>query len=691
MMLLATSSSFAQPKADPKKRTTYEEHVLPILKDKCVACHSSDKKRGGLNLANYTALMQGGSSGVSVKAGDPDNSLLYKLMAHTEEPIMPPNSMKPAANDPNLAVVAKWIADGAPENSGSKVVIPERPKTDMTLKAVAKGKPAVPPMPPPSLSRDPIVRTARDTAVTAMAANPWSPLVALGGQKQILLYHSETLALLGVLPFPEGTPNVLKFSRNGSLLIAGGGHAGKSGKVVIWDILKGERLFTVGDESDAVLAADISPDQSRVALGGPSKILRIFSTKDGKLLAEVKKHTEWVTSLEFSPDGVLLASGDRNGGLFVWEANTAREFYALRGPTTAITEISWRPDSNVVATASEDGTVRLFEMENGNQIRNWAAHGGGTLSVNYGMDGRIVSAGRDRLTKLWDGNGGGQRTFEALPDLALRTLLTHDSSRVISADWTGAVVVWATADGKRLGVLTANPPTLAEQIAAAQQTVTIRQQAREVAASTLKTSTDALAKANGDLAAAQKQVTDTAAAAKATEAALAQVQAKRATAQQAAHTAALEQQAKALFAKELGEAANRLKAEADKAKDNPVLQTVATRAQALAGQASAELALAQKSLADLQAAVQAIEPLVTQADAAHKAAVAAATEAPKPIPALMATQQAAMQKVAVDQAAFNAAEAALNAAKAELAKLTPPPPAAPAAPAAPATPPKNGP
>ena len=696
-VLLLASPSFApaQPKADPKKRTTYDEHVLPILKDKCVACHSADKKRGGLNLANYTAMMQGGSSGVAIKAGDPEGSLLYKLMAHTAEPIMPPNSMKPAANDPNLQVVARWIAEGAPENSGSKVVIPERPKTDMSLGTVAKGKPAVPPMPPATLSREPLVRTPRDTAVVAMAANPWSPVVAIGGQKQVLLYHADTQLLLGVLPFPEGTPNVLKFSRNGSLLIAGGGRAGKSGKVVIWDITKGERLFAVGDESDAVLAADISPDQSRVALGGPSKMLRIFSTRDGKLLNEVKKHTDWITSVEFSPDGVLLATGDRSGGLFVWEANTAREYFALKGPTNTVTEISWRPDSNVVAVASEDASVKLFEMENGNQIRTWNAHGGGTLSVRYGMDGRIVTTGRDRVTKLWDGNGGAQRNFEALPDVALRTLLTHDQSKTLASDWSGNIVVWNTADGKKLGTLSANPASLAEQLASARKLTDDRQKARDAVAAVAKASNDALAKANADLAAAQKRVADTAAAAKAAEANLTAVRARLTTAQQAVNAATYENRAKELLAKELGEAAGRLKLEADKAKDNAPLQAAALRALGLAGQASAEMVLAQKSLSDLQAALQTITPTVAPAEAAHKAALAAATEAPKPIAALTMTQQAAIKKAQADNAALAAADAALNEAKALLTKLSPPPapvstptPAPPPAPAPkPVTPP----
>src|SRR5207244_12817753 len=103
-----------------------------------------------------------------------------------------------------------------------------------------------------------------------------------------------------------------------------------SGKVAVWSVATGERLFTVGEETDAVLAADISADQTQIALGGPSKVVRVYSTRDGKLLHEIKKHTDWVYALEFSPDGVLLASGDRTAGLFVWVAHAGRARFPLR-------------------------------------------------------------------------------------------------------------------------------------------------------------------------------------------------------------------------------------------------------------------------------------------------------------------------------------------------------------------------
>jgi hypothetical protein len=666
LCVLRGESSAADPTKKPAK-ITYDEHVLPILKDKCVGCHNQDKKRAGLVLNNFTKVMEGGSSGAAVKPGDPDNSLLFKAMSHTSEPFMPPKS--PRLPKDSLDIIQKWIAGGAPENAGSKVIVPDRPKVDFTLPSVAKGKPAgSPPMPPASMRLEPVVKAARDTAVTSLASSPWAPLVAVGGQKQVLLYHSDTLELLGVLPFPEGSPNVLRFSRNGSLLIAGGGRAGQTGRVVVWSVTKGERLTTVGDESDSVLAADISPDQSQIALGGPGKVVRIYSTRDGKLLQEIRKHTDWVTSLEFSPDGVLLATGDRNGGLFVWEAFTAREYFTLRGHTTAITEVSWRPDSNVVASCSEDTTIRLYEMENGNQIRGWGAHAGGVASVRYSGDGKIISAGRDRLARLWDGNGAAQRAFEAFPDVALRTTFSHDSARVIAADWTGQIVVWNTADGKRIGTLTANPPTVAEQLALAQKTLAERQKSADALAVAAKASQAVLAKVTADLVPAQKAAVEAPAALKAAEQKLAQAKTAAATAQSALRTAQMEVKAKETLSKALAEAAAKVTAESEKERDNTALAGAAKRALALSGQASAEMVLAEKTLEDMTAASKAVAPILTQAQQAFNTAQAAAQAAPKNLAALQAALKTAQAKAAADKAAADRAAVELAQARAAVAK-----------------------
>src|SRR4029453_17494566 len=82
---------------------------------------------------------------------------------------------------------------------------------------------------PVGLYKQPVLYTQRPGQITAIASSPWAPVVAVAGQKQVILYQSETGELLGILPFPEGIPYVVRFSRNGSVLLAAGGRGGHSG------------------------------------------------------------------------------------------------------------------------------------------------------------------------------------------------------------------------------------------------------------------------------------------------------------------------------------------------------------------------------------------------------------------------------------------------------------------------------
>ncbi|HTK75797.1 MAG TPA: c-type cytochrome domain-containing protein, partial [Gemmataceae bacterium] len=581
--------------AEPAK-TNYTDHVLPVLRDKCLGCHNAEKSKGGLDLTNYVKLMAGGSSGAVVKPGDPDDSRLFLLAAHKAEPMMPPQGGQMAAA--GLDTIRTWIRDGAAETAGSKVVIANKAKSEVSLVSITRGRPAGPPPMPAAALAQSVLRTQKPPAVTALAASPWAPLLAVAASKQVLLIHAESWHLLGTLPFAHGQVNVLKFSRNGQLLLAGGGRGGKAGKVVVWNVADGKTVIEVGDEHDAVLAADISADQTQIALGGPGKVIRVYSTKDGEKLRDIKKHTDWVTAIEYSPDGVLLASGDRSSGLYVWEAFTGREYFALRGPKAAVTDVSWRADSNLLAAASEDGTVKLFEMENGKQTKSWNAHGGGVQAVRYSHDGRLVTCGRDALTKVWDGAGNLKKAMESLTDLATRAAFTHDDSAAVAGDLQGRLRVWSATDGARLGEFTTTPLTPPEQLLATQKLLEAKGAELPKATAALAAATAAAQKANAELAAAQKAAADTANISKVIADALADAKpvAERAAAAVAPAQAVV--QTRDVTAKALAEAAAKIKAAADATPGNKELAKAAQEAQQTAAKAGADLTAAQKALTD---------------------------------------------------------------------------------------------
>jgi len=458
--------------ASAQEKVTFQDHVLPVVEANCAKCHNSDKKKGDLDLTSYSAALAGGASGKIVVAGDPDASKVWKVINHLEDPNMPPKSSK--LPDKDLAVFKKWIAGGLLENLGSKGIA-GKPTVDLALGGGSVGKPDGPPPMPGDMLMEPVTAVKRSTAVTGLAASPWAPLIAVASQKEVVLYHSDTLELLGVLPYKDEQemyqPEDVKFSRNGKLVVVGGGHAAKAGRVMAFDVTTGERIISVGagQEFDSALASDISPDQSKIAFGGPSKVVKVFSTKDGSVLFKMKKHTDWVTAAAFSPNGEWLATGDRNGGITIWDADNGLEIHTTAGHRVGVTALSWRGDSKLLASSSEDGSIKVWEMNEGKQVRTWNAHKDGALCVSYTHDGRVVTCGRDNQVTAWSADGAKQKSFEFTNELPVRVTFSHDGARVIATDWAGKVTVWDSKSGKAIGELAANPPTIAEQIAATQQ------------------------------------------------------------------------------------------------------------------------------------------------------------------------------------------------------------------------------
>ena len=492
--MMATVAAAAAPPP------TFDEHVLPILREKCCGCHNPDKKKGGLDLTSHGQALAGGSSGEVIAAGDPDGSQLWQVVSHASEPKMPPDADR--LPDAMLDVIRRWIAAGAIEKSGAAPLV--RKTAAIALSSAVAAAPEGPPVMPPRLSLEPLAPGRRATTVAALAASPHGEVAALGGRRQVLLYHTGSRDLLGVLPFPEGVVRTLRFTRNGRLLLAGGGMAANSGRVVVWDVATAGRLVEVGDEFDEVLAADMSPDQRLVALGGPSRVVRLLATADGAVQGEIRRHTDWITALEFAAHGRLLVTGDRAGNLYLWETRGLRDAGVLKGHAGPITAVAWRGDGGVVASASADGTVRLWDPNEARQAKSIAAHGGGVESLAWLPDGRLVTAGRDKRVRLWKSDGTMERELPPLAEIGTRVAVTADGGKILAGDWAGAVTVFATADGSPAGGLDTHPPPIADRVRTAEKAFMELAATGQTAAEKAQAAAAALAVAESQLAAARK-------------------------------------------------------------------------------------------------------------------------------------------------------------------------------------------
>lgn len=115
---------FAQEKAT--NAVSFKSNVFPIIKAKCLPCHSEDNfNPSELSLDSYDLVAKGGKHGTPFKAGKSDESLLIQKTGD-EPPFgdkMPLNSKKKIREGravwltpDEVKTIATWIDQGAKNN-----------------------------------------------------------------------------------------------------------------------------------------------------------------------------------------------------------------------------------------------------------------------------------------------------------------------------------------------------------------------------------------------------------------------------------------------------------------------------------------------------------------------------------------------------------------------------------------------
>lgn len=450
ILLLASGVVATSVLAADEKTITYDEHIKPIFRENCLKCHGEDTQKAGFNFSTYESVLKGGNGGQAVVAGRASVSLIFQaITAEDEGARMPPN--KPPLPAAQIELIRTWIQSGLRENAGGKALINERDTSFKPLNNPTNDGPAPMPQNWPVLQP---LNLKRPLAIVAMAASPVSPLLAVASYGRVKVINLNTQQPIGSLPFPEGQPDVIRFSRDGRLLLVAGGKPVQSGSVVLYDVQIGKRLTAVGDELDEVQAADLSPDQKLIALGGSGKLVKVYSTENGKLLYKISKHTDWITALAFSPDGKILASADRAGAIHLWDSESGGILLSLSEHKAAVHALAWRSDGRMLASGGEDGQLIWWDAKDGwPTILNTNAHPparpagfygripNGVLALSFGPAGELLSAGRDNQIRLWNAEGRALKAFP-VAFLPLQTAIGYDGKTLIAGDLAGALQFW---------------------------------------------------------------------------------------------------------------------------------------------------------------------------------------------------------------------------------------------------------
>ena len=124
-------SSLVSRAAPASGKLDFNRDVRPVLNEHCFLCHGFDDKtrKGKLRLDVRDEALRGGKSGkAALVPGKPEESVLFqRLVPHDADDLMPPAEANKPLSETQIALLKRWIAEGAEYKPHWAYLVPERP------------------------------------------------------------------------------------------------------------------------------------------------------------------------------------------------------------------------------------------------------------------------------------------------------------------------------------------------------------------------------------------------------------------------------------------------------------------------------------------------------------------------------------------------------------------------------------
>ncbi len=218
-------------------------------------------------------------------------------------------------------------------------------------------------------------------------ATPGSPAPTDGGAEPIMTLQGNTDAVLSVA-----------FSEDGTQILSGSA----DGAVRLWDVASGKALRLFHGHVDKVWKVAFLPGEKHAVSASKDKTVNVWNLQSGEAVRTFPNRTN--RSVAISPDGQLALTGNISDGMVrMWDLQNGREIRRIKGHMSWVLGLAFSHNGRQALSSSADGTVRLWDVASGREIRRLQGHTDQVWCVAFAPGSNMaISSSADKTVRLWD-------------------------------------------------------------------------------------------------------------------------------------------------------------------------------------------------------------------------------------------------------------------------------------------------
>jgi WD40 repeat protein len=249
--------------------------------------------------------------------------------------------------------------------------------------------------------------TGHTAAVSAVAITPNGQWAVSGSSDCTLkVWELESGRLLWTLNDHPGGVSGVALTADARWAVSASWH----GTLSVWDLRSGLRVRAIRTLSDGLVAVALVPDGTRALCGSADGTLKMWDLDTGRELGRMMRHS---LELDDFQEGLRnLQLEQRVSGDQLSEEDEAMDESLLlsqlaQSHVMRVTAVAISGDGRLAVSASDDQTLKVWDLENGHELRALKGHATEVNTVAIVPNGQLaVSGSFDGMIKVWNLHGG---------------------------------------------------------------------------------------------------------------------------------------------------------------------------------------------------------------------------------------------------------------------------------------------